>query len=58
MNSCLARGVIVQASVKYADLIGQIRVPFVIDHMGRVRAEAGPDQEPFRHELMCNRSHR
>jgi len=45
-----------QDIVKYADLIGQIRVPFVIDHMGRVRAEAGLDQEPFRQllELMRN----
>jgi 2-pyrone-4,6-dicarboxylate lactonase len=45
-----------QDIVKYADLISQIRVPFVIDHMGRVRAEAGLDQEPFRQllELMRN----
>ncbi|MFJ1258696.1 amidohydrolase family protein [Cupriavidus sp. CuC1] len=45
-----------QDIVKYADLIGRIRVPFVIDHMGRVRAEAGLDQEPFRQllELMRN----
>jgi 2-pyrone-4,6-dicarboxylate lactonase len=45
-----------QDIVKYADLIGRIRVPFVIDHMGRVRAEAGLDQEPFRLllELMRN----
>jgi predicted TIM-barrel fold metal-dependent hydrolase len=45
-----------QDIVKYADLIGRIRVPFVIDHMGRVRAEAGLEQEPFRQllELMRN----
>jgi len=45
-----------QDIVKYADLIAQIRVPFLLDHMGRVRAEAGLDQEPFRQllELMRN----
>ena len=32
----------------YADLIKRIRVPFVIDHMGRVKAERGLDQKPFR----------
>jgi len=31
----------------YADLIGRMPVPFVIDHMGRVQAEGGLDQEPF-----------
>jgi 2-pyrone-4,6-dicarboxylate lactonase len=45
-----------QDILRYADLIGQIRVPFVIDHMGRVRAEAGLDQQPFQQllELMRN----
>jgi predicted TIM-barrel fold metal-dependent hydrolase len=45
-----------QDIVKYKDLINQIRVPFVIDHMGRVRAEAGLDQQPFMQllELMRN----
>ena len=32
----------------YADLIGRIRVPFVVDHMGRVKAERGLDQKPFK----------
>jgi 2-pyrone-4,6-dicarboxylate lactonase len=32
----------------YAGLIKRIRVPFVIDHMGRVKAERGLDQKPFR----------
>jgi 2-pyrone-4,6-dicarboxylate lactonase len=45
-----------QDIVHYTPLINQIRVPFVIDHMGRVRAEAGVGQEPFRQllELMRN----
>jgi predicted TIM-barrel fold metal-dependent hydrolase len=45
-----------QDIVKYAARIERIRVPFVIDHMGRVRADAGVDQEPFRQllELMRN----
>ena len=34
--------------VTYADRIRRIPVPFVIDHMGRVRAERGLDQLPFR----------
>lgn len=40
----------------YADRIRRIRVPFVIDHMGRVRAEGGLEQKPFRMllELMRN----
>ena len=32
---------------KYADLIRAIRVPFVIDHMGRVPADAGIHQPAF-----------
>jgi predicted TIM-barrel fold metal-dependent hydrolase len=45
-----------QDIVQYTPLINQIRVPFVIDHMGRVRAEAGLEQEPFKQllELMRN----
>jgi 2-pyrone-4,6-dicarboxylate lactonase len=40
----------------YADRIKRIRVPFVIDHMGRVKAEGGLQQKPFRMllELMRN----
>ena len=34
--------------VTYADRIKRIPVPFVIDHMGRVKAERGLDQKPFR----------
>ncbi|MBN3723634.1 amidohydrolase family protein [Burkholderia sp. Ac-20379] len=36
-----------QDIVAYADRIARIQVPFVIDHMGRVRAEAGVDQPAF-----------
>jgi 2-pyrone-4,6-dicarboxylate lactonase len=45
-----------QDIVAYTELIQRIRVPFIIDHMGRVRAEAGLEQEPFRQllELMRN----
>lgn len=40
----------------YADRIKRIRVPFVIDHMGRVKAKGGLDQQPFKMllELMKN----
>ncbi|MBI3517530.1 MAG: amidohydrolase family protein [Proteobacteria bacterium] len=40
----------------YADRIRRIRVPFVIDHMGRVKAAGGLDQKPFKMllELMRN----
>jgi len=34
--------------VTYADRIKRIPVPFVIDHMGRVKAERGLDQKPFK----------
>jgi len=34
--------------VTYADRIRRIPVPFVIDHMGRVKAERGLDQKPFK----------
>jgi 2-pyrone-4,6-dicarboxylate lactonase len=42
--------------VEYAPRIERIRVPFVIDHMGRIGAQAGLDQEPFRRllDLMQN----
>jgi predicted TIM-barrel fold metal-dependent hydrolase len=40
----------------YADLIRRMPVPFVIDHMGRVQADGGLAQQPFRTllELMKN----
>ena len=40
----------------YTDFIRRIRVPFVIDHMGRVKAEGGIAQKPFKMllELMRN----
>jgi 2-pyrone-4,6-dicarboxylate lactonase len=40
----------------YHDFLDRLRVPFVVDHMGRVKAEQGLDQEPFRLllELMRN----
>ncbi len=42
--------------VELAPRIARIRVPFVIDHMGRVKAKDGLDQRPFRQllELMRN----
>ena len=42
--------------VELAPRIARIRVPFVIDHMGRVKAKSGLDQRPFRQllELMRN----
>lgn len=45
-----------QDIVAYGERINRIQVPFVIDHMGRVRAEGGLDQQPFRQllELMRN----
>ncbi len=45
-----------QDIVAYSERINKIRVPFIIDHMGRVRAEAGLEQRPFRQllELMRN----
>jgi predicted TIM-barrel fold metal-dependent hydrolase len=45
-----------QDIMQYSERINRIRVPFVIDHMGRVRAEAGLDQAPFKQllELMRN----
>jgi predicted TIM-barrel fold metal-dependent hydrolase len=32
----------------YRDFLERLRVPFVIDHMGRIKAADGLDQEPFR----------
>lgn len=42
--------------VELAPRIARIRLPFVIDHMGRVQAKKGLDQSPFRQllELMRN----
>lgn len=42
--------------VELAPRIARIRIPFVIDHMGRVQAKKGLDQAPFRQllELMRN----
>jgi len=34
--------------VDLQDVLGRIEVPFVIDHMGRVRAQDGLESEPFR----------
>lgn len=34
--------------VEFRDLFGRIRVPMVIDHMARVNAADGMEQEPFR----------
>jgi predicted TIM-barrel fold metal-dependent hydrolase len=40
----------------YRDFLKSLRVPFIIDHMGRVEARHGLDQKPFRHllDLMKN----
>jgi len=40
----------------YRDFLKRLRVPFIIDHMGRVEAKHGLDQKPFREllELMKN----
>jgi predicted TIM-barrel fold metal-dependent hydrolase len=40
----------------YRDFLNRLRVPFIIDHMGRVEARHGLDQKPFRQllELMRN----
>ena len=42
--------------VEHRERIERLKVPFVIDHMGRVKAEHGPGQKPFRMllELMKN----
>jgi len=41
-----------QDILQYAQRIARIKVPFVIDHMGRVRAEGGLGQQPFRQLLV------
>jgi predicted TIM-barrel fold metal-dependent hydrolase len=40
----------------YRDFLNRLRVPFIIDHMGRVEAKHGLDQKPFREllDLMKN----
>jgi 2-pyrone-4,6-dicarboxylate lactonase len=40
----------------YRDFLGRLRVPFIVDHMGRVEAGHGLEQKPFRLmlELMRN----
>lgn len=45
-----------QDILTYADRIKKLKVPFVIDHMGRVQAAKGLDQAPFKTllELMRN----
>ncbi len=45
-----------QDILTFADRINKIRVPFIIDHMGRVQARNGLDQQPFRQllDLMDN----
>ncbi|WP_186018019.1 amidohydrolase family protein [Burkholderia gladioli] len=45
-----------QDILTYADRIERIEVPFVIDHMGRVRAEAGLEQQPFAELLALMRN--
>lgn len=35
----------------YRDFLDRLRVPFIIDHMGRVEARDGLDQKPFRQLL-------
>jgi 2-pyrone-4,6-dicarboxylate lactonase len=37
--------------VEHAERIGRLRMPFVIDHMGRVKAKGGLAQAPFRQLL-------
>ena len=37
--------------LRYAGLLDALPVPFIIDHMARVDAAAGLDQEPFQHLL-------
>ncbi|HSA89059.1 MAG TPA: amidohydrolase family protein [Burkholderiales bacterium] len=37
-----------QDLVEFKELFGKLPVPFVIDHMGRVKAADGLDQQPFR----------
>lgn len=34
--------------LSYRDFLNRLRVPFIIDHMGRVEAQHGLEQQPFR----------
>jgi 2-pyrone-4,6-dicarboxylate lactonase len=42
--------------LEQGELLGRINVPFIIDHMGRVRAGDGLDQEPFKALLALYRN--
>jgi predicted TIM-barrel fold metal-dependent hydrolase len=42
--------------VEHADLLRELPVPFIIDHMGRVPTKAGLEQPPFRQLLEVARS--
>jgi predicted TIM-barrel fold metal-dependent hydrolase len=42
--------------LEHAERISRIKVPFVIDHMGRVQAKNGLEQEPFRRLLKLMRT--
>ena len=42
----------------YRDFLDRLPVPFIIDHMGRVEAREGLDQEPFRQLLDLMRNDR
>jgi predicted TIM-barrel fold metal-dependent hydrolase len=42
--------------VTYEDRIKRLKVPFVIDHMGRVKAKGGLDQAPFKRLLALMRN--
>jgi predicted TIM-barrel fold metal-dependent hydrolase len=42
--------------LEHAERISRIKVPFVIDHMGRVQAKNGLEQEPFRRLLKLMRN--
>ncbi|MFO1361869.1 MAG: amidohydrolase family protein [Burkholderiales bacterium] len=42
----------------YADLLGRMPVPYVIDHMGRVKSEGGLDQPALRNLLTLLRDER
>lgn len=42
--------------LEHEERIGRIKVPFIIDHMGRVQAKKGLEQEPFRRLLALMRN--
>ena len=42
--------------LEQGELLGRINVPFIIDHMGRVRAGDGLDQKPFQALLALYRN--